>query len=58
MTSIIAIDPGACDHDVMVQSGSGACSHDTHISFSEAFAGTPVVVVSDRSNGAPDIAGN
>jgi hypothetical protein len=55
-TSLIAVGPGTYDPNVMVQSGSGTYTHDTHIAFPETFAGTPVVVVSAQSDGTPKIA--
>jgi len=55
-TSLIAVGPGAYDPQVLIQSGSGTYSHDTHISFSKAFASNPVVVVSAQSNNTPKIA--
>jgi len=55
-TSLIAVGPGAYDPKVLVQSGSGTYSHDTHISFSKAFASAPVVVVSAKYGNNPKIA--
>ena len=55
-TSLIAVGPGVYDPKVLVQSGSGTYSHDTHIAFSKAFASDPVVVVSAQSNNTPKIA--
>jgi hypothetical protein len=55
-TSLIAVGPGTYDPKVLVQSGSGTYSHDTPISFSQAFAGAPVVVVNAQSGNTPQIA--
>jgi len=55
-TSLIAVGPGAYDPQALIQSGSGTYSHDTHISFSKAFASAPVVVVSAQSGNTPKIA--
>jgi hypothetical protein len=55
-TSLIAVGPGTYDPKVLVQSGSGTYSHDSPITFSQAFASDPVVVVSAQSNNTPKIA--
>jgi hypothetical protein len=55
-TSLIAVGPGTYDSKVVVRSGSGAYSQGAPIAFSQAFGGTPVVVVNAQSGNAPRIA--